>query len=487
MSTKKSPKSLTSMLTMFIALSTTTAGLAEDWPHPDTNRLNQAQIEKHKARYDDPRPYMNVIGPKQVLPADMYNKLSFDVTAMQKTWEEVVGFRAPDLVGKIAPEIKPGKYTYKDVQNNPAFKELMWPELYNRIRPGAPPHAGNIPEFEIVPTRQYYYSLPIAKETLKSYKDVQLDQDGYLKSETYKAGIPFPRPLGEHKGTQLVYNIWHRYEGFEKNYLMNSRFAGFNSKLELDFDGIIELDSMRLQGRCVMGPVGYYDQRAEANQEIFTLYQIYRAPRDNNGTVISGLYFSPGDKFDNLLLYLPSLRRARKLSTTDTQDPIGGSDVIYDDGGGWLTKLSKDRYPWKINVIEEREFLVPAPSIDGSEYISSEGLELRGMKFERRPMYVVDMIQQDPNYVYGKKRLYIDKETFNYASMENYDQKGRLYRTLDLTYGFFPEMGAFAWGPGFYLAKDHIDKHSTLYQPYNLPAYWTRVDMGMRVLIKKGK
>ena len=56
-----------------------------------------------------------------------------------------MGFRAPDLVGKIAPEIKPGKYTYKDVQNNPGFKQLMWPDLYKRIKPGGPPMPGASP------------------------------------------------------------------------------------------------------------------------------------------------------------------------------------------------------------------------------------------------------------------------------------------------------------------------------------------------------
>jgi uncharacterized protein DUF1329 len=485
---KIEPKQLLiTIMTMLIALTTVTVAVAEEWPHPDENRLGLSQIENYKAQYDDPRPYMNEIGPKKVLPADMYKRLSFDVTEMKKAWVEVVGLRAMDLVGKIAPEIKPGKYTYKDVQNNPAFKELMWPELYKRIKPGGPPLAGSIPEFEIVPTRQYYFSIPIANETLKNYKDVQLDKDGYLKIETYKSGIPFPRPSGGNKGMQIAYNIVYRYDKFGGNLVMTSRFLGYNKKLNLDYDGAVDIGYIRMQGRCTMPPYGYLDERAEKNQERLTLYQLYRAPRDQFGLTALAQYYQPYDKFDNILLYIPSLRRARKLSATDTQDPIGGGDVIYDDGGTWSTKLSPVRYPWKVNVVEEREFLVPAPSWDGSEYITKKGLELRGMKFERRPMYVVDFIQQDPNYVYSRKRLYIDKETFLHASMENYDQKGRLYRTLDFNYGFYPEMGAFSWGPGFYLALDHIDEHSTLFQTYDLPAYWSRGDISMQMLIKKSK
>ena len=113
--------------------------------------------------------------------------------------------------------------------------------------------------------------------------------------------------------------------------------------------------------------------------------------------------------------------------------------------------------------------------------------EFRNMKFERRPMYVVKLTQMDPNYVYGYRIFYIDKETFMYHYVENYDQKGRLYRTIDGVYGFFPEMGAYSWAGALLLMKDHIDLHSGVQQPYQLPAFWTRRDVSLRGLVKKGK
>ena len=113
--------------------------LAGDIPHPSTYVPSRAEVEKHKAPFDDPRPYLTTFGPKQVLPPSLYEKLTYDIDAMKEMWAELVGFRAPDVVGKIAPEIKPGKYTSKDLNKYPGLKKLMWPDLYDRIKPGGPP------------------------------------------------------------------------------------------------------------------------------------------------------------------------------------------------------------------------------------------------------------------------------------------------------------------------------------------------------------
>ena len=51
-------------------------------------------------------------------------------------------------------------------------------------------------------------------------------------------------------------------------------------------------------------------------------------------------------------MYIPSLRRIRKLSATDSQDPVMGQDVIYDDNEGWMQKISPVRYPYKYEILE---------------------------------------------------------------------------------------------------------------------------------------
>ena len=89
------------------------------------------------------------------------------------------------------PEIKPGKYTLKDKKKFP-FEKVMWKHLYDRFN--APPtsgarHVGNFTEIEIVPTRQYYHSLPVAEATKKYMGTVKQDGQGYIINDTLRGWI----------------------------------------------------------------------------------------------------------------------------------------------------------------------------------------------------------------------------------------------------------------------------------------------------------
>ena len=122
-------------LDLFLALAMmTSVGWAQKY------ELGFDELRKFKGPVDDPSPiYKKLEGYKKIIPPDVYKKVTYDVEAMKKTWAETVGFRAPDVVGKVAPEIKPGKYTYKDKAKFP-FEKLMWKHMYDRFNP--PPTSG---------------------------------------------------------------------------------------------------------------------------------------------------------------------------------------------------------------------------------------------------------------------------------------------------------------------------------------------------------
>lgn len=473
------------VLTMSLFLSSSEAG---EFPHPSTYIPTMTELVKHKARYDDPRPYLTTFGPKQVIPPEMYEKMSWDIDTMKNAWAEVRGFKAPDEVGKIAPEIKPGKYHYKDKANYPGLKKLMWEDLYKRFKEGGPPHGGCIPEFEIIPTRQLYFAMPITEATKANEGKAKVDKDGYLIKDSYVAGYPFPKPSGPFKAQQIMFNVEKRYLKWGLNFfLICPNFHGYTKDLSRDFDGEYNVIHMRLNGRVMGAPYGSYDERAESREEFKSFIFGFSSPRDVAGAAQSAIYYTSPEKFDQIMMYFPWMRRVRKLTATDTQDPVMGQDQIYDDNEGWMQKLTPKRYPYKFELLEEREYLVPTPTVDGAEYIKSEGLEFRNMKFERRPLYVVKLTQLDSNYVYSYRIFYIDKETFNFFHIENYDQKGRLYRTWDGNYSFFPEMGVFTWSGMLNSLRDHIDLHSGVNQPYELPAFWSRKDISLSGLLRRAK
>ena len=137
------------------------------------------------------------------------------------------------------------------------------------------------------------------------------------------------------------------------------------------------------------------------------------------------------------MMYINGLRRIRKLTASDTQDPAVGQDIIYEDAMGFNQKLTPKRYPYKYEVIAEGEYLAPI-TWDGSPYLSTkEGYTMKDLQFERRPMWVVQMSQLDKNYVYSKRIWYIDKEFLLFWYLENDDQKGRV-SYVDEHLGLYP-------------------------------------------------
>jgi len=48
-------------------------------------------------------------------------------------------------------------------------------------------------------------------------------------------------------------------------------------------------------------------------------------------------------------------------------------------------------------------------------------------------------------------------------------------------------MGAFSWCGSFILMRDHIDLHSCIEYPYQVPAYWKRDDISLKGVMEKGK
>lgn len=192
------------------------------------------------------------------------------------------------------------------------------------------------------------------------------------------------------------------------------------------------------------------------------------------------------NKMDPWLVYVPSLRRIRKMAATDTQDPQG--DSTYDDRSHICQKITPEKFPYKFEIIADREYLFAYRCADGAMcFDSRNGYAMKGMQLMRRPCYVLQMTQLDPTYVYSKRILYIDKEIFGVQLSAAYDQKGRLYRTQFMNYVFFPEYGMISQYGTLAVQSDHIDHHATAQAIFPLPGIFTRKDFSIQAMIRKGK
>lgn len=481
-------KRIIGWMMMFLIIGMPSLSWGNDfWKNGETP--SHGDWESLKRPLDDPRPFLKGPGgdPKTFVPPDMLNKVTFEVADMEKTWAKTVGFKSPDVTGKIHPEIKPGIYDHTDKDKHPGLKALMIPNLYDKFMPGAPPHAGNFSEMEVVPTRQYYWASPIARASLDNEGKTRLDDQGYFIQDSYSAGYPFPKPAGPFKAEQIINNWYKKYLDGENNTALVQQY-GWNKHLTMDWDSKFLTLQVRFAGRVLEEPMGFIDSRAQKKGEDRQFVTKFITPQDSAGNVQSILYYGDINKKNAVYVYFNLIRRLRKFSAEDTQDPFPGFDAIFDDDHGFGQKLRPDLYPYDNKVIAEREYLFPSYTLDGSVYMdSTSGYELRNMKWERRPVYVVELTQRDPNYIYGKRVLYFDQETFMLLFAEAYDQKGRLYRDYLNQFAFLPEQGMFMWWSA--LPKDHIDLHSSYATFWMHPyAWWVGRDQtGIGQLMRMGR
>lgn len=472
---------------VFLVQGASAQDIPDEWKNIKPYNAPVADLLAVKAMFDDPSSfYPKCNFYKQWIPENVWKLIAFDEEKSRQAWEKCVGFKSPDLVGKIAPEIKPGKYTMADKEKYP-WKELMPATLYQMWNEpgteGLPNHMGYFTEFEVVPTQQVWWAEPVGVKSLEYMGQTKQDEQGYIVSETYKGGFPFPRPSGEHKGIQLMYN-WMKRKYNAENSLQYDLTKGMTSGWNIDHHGIADYYWLRLEGRVMYPPYGWYDKRAEKMKEELVQTYTVTQPRDLFGNVYYILFYGDSRKDPTFMAYVNLLRRVRKLSSSDRQDQAVGQDLTFDDADGFAQALSPDRYPYTYKILEEREFLVPANTLEGKSWFdSTEKYKWKDLKLERRPMYKLEMIQQDPNYIYSKRVNWIDKETFLLTNSENYDQKGRFYRNFLIEWGFVKPLGYYNYFN--VMNSDFIDVHSTMTRGYGYPALWlTRQDMSLRSLMK---
>jgi len=395
------------------------AWCTESLPHPDTYVPDADEVYKLKKVTDDPTDLIATYPLKSAVPAEIYNLMTFSVEEAKRKTAEILGFKSPDLGGKIAPEIRPGKYTYQDLKEYPGLKELFPPEILLHIKPGGPPLVASMPEFEIIPTRQLYWFLRLCEITKQNLGKTELDKDGYIVPLSWQGGYPFPRPSGKFKAQQVYYNFEKRIGTFDMCFVSKNESMSFDKNLAMDDYNQTANYKIKFMGRTLFPPYGWFDEKAKRDGKFRSFFNVTLFPREMSGTVLLSHKYDDPDKMDPWMVYVPSLRRIRKMNPTDTQDPAG--DMAYDDMFSFTQKITPKRYPYKFEIIAEREYLMPIEYNRTKAWIDSkEGYALRDAQFMRRPCYVLQMTQLDPNYIYSKRIFYIDKENFMPTLCANY-------------------------------------------------------------------
>jgi len=129
-------------------------------------------------------------------------------------------------------------------------------------------------------------------------------------------------------------------------------------------------------------------------------------------------------KEDDSYLWYSQFRRIRRMNTSQRTDAVDGSDLIYDDEYLWDGQLSRNTYSYKgkKELLTDRHDGLTQVTRDPGQSLSNN------LTFERCNLLVVEAINKDPNYLYGKRVWYLDPETYYIMHTDIYDQQGRYWK-----------------------------------------------------------
>lgn len=124
---------------------------------------------------------------------------------------------------------------------------------------------------------------------------------------------------------------------------------------------------------------------------------VFDEPRDVAGTALLTYTHKVGD--DDQWLYLPALKRVKRIASRNKSGPFMGSEFAYED----LTSQEVEKYTYRY---------VEDTILDG------------------QPMFLVERYPVDENSGYSRQLVWTDQAEYRPMKIEYYDRKNALLKTL---------------------------------------------------------
>ncbi|MDY6862297.1 MAG: DUF1329 domain-containing protein [Thermodesulfobacteriota bacterium] len=271
----------------------------------------------------------------------------------------------------------------------------------------------------------------------------------------WKAGLPFLHPKN---GSELAVNIERSHQNCEQYYI-HFKYLLFNKNTQLERSFKLHLYGRFWMGRTELPPIP--EEHGNNGTIRFKESIIVYEPFDVKGFTQVRIRYDDVKKDDESYSYIPAIRRLRRLTGADVTDPILGSDLANDDFECLRQKINSRM---TFNLLPSQKFMVP--DFPSNKLIYSPLTEnCAQVNWQIRPLLILTIYPNDPDYCYKKRVLYVDPEG-GMASLwgsENYDQRGRFWRsTSQIVHARNPEtlITAKPWYNA--LVFDHLSGHSTM-------------------------
>jgi len=162
------------------------------------------------------------------------------------------------------------------------------------------------------------------------------------------------------------------------------------------------------------------------------------APFDARGIMLLTYRYKSSDgprsdaKNDDTWVYVPTLRRVRRISTAQRTDAVSGTDFTMDDLFSFNGIVPQ--YEWtclgEMKMVGPMNTMVKAYPYEKDHNFGPYGLSYASDRWELRDVVRVRMKPKNADHPYHHKDIYIDKQTLTALYSFAYDQKGELWKII---------------------------------------------------------
>ena len=256
--------------------------------------------------------------------------------------------------------------------------------------------------------------------TRRNAAQAHLLKDGNGFADAY-AGIPFPIPQ---RGVEALWNHIARYRGI---YVVRQ-----SSDASVQRNGSYGLVTLRQEALF-----NYYQARSasELNNILFYFLAETKSPaRLAGGALVVQETLDQVAQARQAWAYAAGQRRVRRAPNVAYDTPLGTADNLMTADDKDMFNGAPDRYDWQL--LGKREIFIPynnyrlsSPDVQYAQLIRAGHLEPAYTRYELHRVWVVEgTLKSGARHVYAKRTLYLDEDSWQAAAVDQYDNRGELWR-----------------------------------------------------------
>lgn len=245
--------------------------------------------------------------------------------------------------------------------------------------------------------------------------------------DNYVAGVPFPVPAEPYLAAKVLWNLYYRYNPHVLRCVLDGRLV--DRYLNVNVQSV-DYVTFKLSHLSEPG----MPHTLPGSQNIYlTDYFEFIAPEQKKYLIEDSVIYDDPARINEIYTFVPSMRRVLRLSSAARCAPGSGSDFTNED----LRYGFYGQPPlFSAGLEAERTILALVHADPGyaswRRYIPSLYFPTpEAGLWELRQVYVISLrrIGADAgSYCYGKRVIYVDKETWAPLAVESYDRNLKLWK-----------------------------------------------------------